>query len=31
MTKVPELAGGQIVRIREHLLEVAHKHGWTED
>lgn len=28
---VPTLTGQQIIQIREHLLRVAHKHGWTED
>ncbi|QFG23840.1 cold-shock protein [Actinomadura sp. WMMB 499] len=31
LVKVPELTGGQIVKIRESLLGVARKHGWTED
>ncbi|GGV10759.1 DNA-binding protein [Actinomadura cremea] len=31
LVKVPELTGGQIVKIRESLLAVAQKHGWTED
>ncbi|OLT27674.1 DNA-binding protein [Actinomadura sp. CNU-125] len=31
LVKVPELTGGQIVKIRETLLAVAQKHGWTED
>ncbi|WP_233617379.1 cold-shock protein [Actinomadura sp. WAC 06369] len=31
LAKVPELTGGQIVKIRESLLAVAQKHGWTED
>ncbi|GAA4231780.1 cold shock domain-containing protein [Actinomadura meridiana] len=31
LAEVPDLTGGQIVKVRRSIVEVAHKHGWIDD
>ncbi|MFC7584767.1 hypothetical protein ACFQYP_14280 [Nonomuraea antimicrobica] len=31
LSGLPDLTGGQIVRLADNLLVLARKHGWVED
>ncbi|TDB89268.1 cold shock domain-containing protein [Actinomadura sp. KC216] len=31
LAEAPDLTGGQIVKIRGSIVEIAHKHGWIDD